>query len=267
MTEQKIYQSVKLDWGMVSLLIGEMISSILHRTVRCKTSHEELDFWAAEALFGRFSIDDLQAMLDYVGADGAMRLNTLTFDSEDTASIDMDLARALLRQKIKTSWKAESASDDGLWLMGVDEDAMELPELDGDLCFIDNIAVDLRALLPKDELLDSLFEDGGTVSALSGVCDRYVRLCGNELYWSYPITDGQYNGVYFVLVQEGVLCLPYYEIDKECFEMFERDGVRLLTAEEMSYFIGEWERYSEMLCPAMESLYKNLTMREKENGT
>lgn len=267
MTEQKLYQSVKLEWGMVSLLIGEMISGLLHRTVRCKTSHDELDYWAAEALFGHFTIDDLESLLNYVGADGEMRLNTLTFDSEDTASVDMDLARALLRKKIKTSWKAEFAAEDGLWLMGVDADAMELPEPDGNICFIDNTAVDLRTLLPKDELLDSLFGDGGTVSTLSELCDQYVRLYGNELYWAYPITDGRYNGVYFVLVQEGALCLPYYEIDRECFELFERDGVRLLTAGEMSYFIREWEQNSEILCSAMKSIHNNLTMREKENGT
>lgn len=257
------YRSLKLDWGQVSLLIDQMASAILHRTVRCRSSRDDYDFWSVNLIDGRFTADELKALLDAVCADGEMRRATLGMDTSDTPLLDMDLSRALLLKKLQTNCMAECPCEDGLWLMGVESEALCLPEPDKEIIFIDGMAVDLRILWPKDEFIDMLFERGGTVGALSETCNRYVHLYRNELYWSYPITDGEHNGVYFVLVREGVLCLPYNEIDPDCFEIFEKDAIRLLTAEDMRWFISDWERMSHLLMTAMTSMEKHLEEVER----
>ncbi len=256
-------RSLKLPWGQVSLLIGQMVSAILQRTVRLRSSHDDYDFWAVSGVSNRFSINDLNTLLEAVNADTATRLSALSMDTADTESLDMGLSRALLLKKLHTTCMAECPCEDGLWLMGIDEETLSLSEPDPNICFIDSIAVDLRTLWPKDEFIEMLFNAGGTVGALSETSNRYVNLYGNELYWSYPITDGEHNGVYFVLVQEGVLCLPYYEIDRDCYEIFDKDGVRLLTAQEMGYFIQDWEEASRLLLKAMTSLQEHLKEAEK----
>lgn len=256
-------RSLKLPWGQVSLLIGQTASAILHRTVRLRSSHDDYDFWSVSALYDRFSIDDLNALLNAVNADSETRLSALAMDTSETSSLDMGLSRALLLKKLHTTCMAECPCEDGLWLMGIDEETLRLPDPDPGICFIDGMAVDLWTLWPKDEFIEKLFDAGGTVGALSELCDRYVNLHGNEFYWSYPITDGEHNGVYFVLVQEGVLCLPYYEIDRDCFEIFEKDDIRLLTAQEMGYFIQDWEEASRLLMAAMTSLQEHLKEADK----
>lgn len=263
MTKETEYQSLLLNWGQVSLLIGQIASEILHRSIHCRSASDDYDFWAANTIHGRFSFADLTALLDAVNANGETRLSALGQDTEDTSSLDMELARALLQKKLNTTWKAECPVKEGLWLMGVDTLTLEPPTWEDDLLFVDGIAVDLRTLWPKNEFIAMLFEAGGTVGNLSEICKRHVNLYGNELYWAYPITDGEHNGAYFVLVQEGVLCLPYYEIDKDCFEIFEKDDVRLLTAEDMQYFISDWERANGLLMSAMTSLQNHLRRGEQ----
>ena len=124
----------------------------------------------------------------------------------------------------------------------------------------------MDALLPMDELIEQLFDAGGSETDLVNVCDRYVKQFGNQLFWSYPISNGEYNGVCFVLVREGILCLPYDVIDREEYEFFERDGVRLLSAEEMGYFISEWKRASRELEEVMDSFMNYLKERERNES-
>ena len=46
--------------------------------------------------------------------------------------------------------------------------------------------------------------------------------------------------------------------------IFERDGVRLLTAEEMGYFISDWKRESNALEKVM-SIFKNYLKARERN--
>ena len=207
MTKETEYRSLKLVWGQVSMLIGQMASTILHRTVRCRCSHDDYDYWSADSIHGRFTVKELTTLLDAVGATGEDRLKALMMDTQDTASLDMDLCRALLMQRLRTTCLTERPCEDGLWLIGVDTRQLDLPAREDNILFVDGIAVDLRTLWTKDEFAGMLFDAGGTVGDLSEICKRYVNLYGNELYWSYPITDGRHNGVLSSLLRDrpGVL--------------------------------------------------------------
>ena len=49
----------------------------------------------------------------------------------------------------------------------------------------------------------------------------------------------------------------------DCFEIFEKYDIRLLTAEDMRWFISDWERMSHLLMTAMTSMEKHLEEVER----
>ena len=68
---------------------------------------------------------------------------------------------------------------------------------------------------------------------------------GTPLYWVYPLTDGSFNGCYFVAVREGILAISYDMIDCDDHEVFEKESARLCSAEELGWFLADWKRFSE----------------------
>ena len=256
---RNILQTLKLRWDEVGTLTGSVISVVLKRDVTCRAALDDYNYWTVSDTAGRFSHDDLDILLDYVEASREIREITFHGDSDTTVALDMGLAQALLKKKLNTSWEQELIKEDGLWLIGVDPEHLNY----AGTITVDGKIISMDALWSKEELVEQLFDAGGSEADLSDVCDRYVKQYGNQLYWSYPITDGEYNGVYFVLVQEGVLCLPYNVIDREEYEFFERDGVRLLSAEEMGYFISDWKQASQELEEVMDSFMNYLKARER----
>ena len=257
---KQIYQTLKLNWEEIGTLTGTMISVVLKRDVTCRAAFDDYNYWTVSDTAGRFSHDDLDMLLDYVDADSEIRKIVFGFDSDTTEALDMELSQALLRKKLNTAWERELVTEDGLWLVGIDSGRLNYT---GTITISGRI-ISMDTLWPKDEFVKRLFEAGGSEADLSDLCDRYVKQYGNQLYWPYPISDGEYNGVYFVLVQEGVLCLPYDEIDKDEYEIFEEDGVRLLTAEEMGYFISDWKRESCELEKVM-NIFRNY-LKARENN-
>ena len=257
-----ILQTLKLGWEEVGTLIGSVISVVLKREVTCRAALDDYNYWTVSDTAGRFSHDDLDILLDYVEASREIREITFHGDSDTTMALDMGLSQALLKKKLNTSWEQELITEDGLWLVGIDPEHLNY----AGTITIEGKIISMDALLPMDELVEQLFDAGGSEADLSDVCDRYVKQFGNQLFWSYPISNGEYNGVCFVLVREGILCLPYDVIDREEYEFFERDGVRLLSAEEMGYFISEWKRASRELEEVMDSFMNYLKERERNES-
>lgn len=85
---------------------------------------------------------------------------------------------------------------------------------------IDNLCIDLSKLKSKKELIAQFEENGATHSSLMDFCEEYMEQYHNELCWHYPITDELHLGVFFVLVSEGVFCIPYDEVDNMDYELF-----------------------------------------------
>ena len=235
---KQICQTLKLSWEEVGSLAGQVISAVLDREVICCGGFDDYDYWTVSKADGRFNRDDLNSLLDFVEAGSEIREIVFGGDSDTTEALDMELSQALL----------------------IDAGCLNY----AGTITINGRIISMDTLWPKDEFVELLFEAGGSEADLSDLCDRYVKQYGNQLYWPYPISDGEYNGVYFVLVQEGVLCLPYDEIDKDEYEIFEEDGVRLLTAEEMGYFISDWKRESCELEKVM-NIFRNY-LKARENN-
>lgn len=70
-------------------------------------------------------------------------------------------------------------------------------------------------LLSKDELLEELKSGGETDRAMASIRHYEEEIAGQELMWWYPISLGSCAGAFIVPVKEGVLCVPYDEMDRE----------------------------------------------------
>ena len=79
---------------------------------------------------------------------------------------------------------------------------------------INGAELDMEELRSRQELMAYFNENGPTHSALMDFCEEYREKYGNELCWSYPISDGKHLGTFLVLVKEGILSLPYDDADK-----------------------------------------------------
>ena len=64
------------------------------------------------------------------------------------------------------------------------------------------------------------------------------------------------------MCSDGVLCLPYDQMDTEYFEYFELEDARLLEPESIEYFIEDWVRFSADLVNAMKAM--QIWMSKKE---
>jgi len=119
---------------------------------------------------------------------------------------------------------------------------------------INGIAIDTSKLPTKQALLEHLEEDGATDRGLVELRGEQYELFGNELMWHYPISDGYHAGVVIVAVQEGFLCLPYHEMTKEDYELFELDKAELHDVDSLETFIFDWTNFSEDLLCALNDM-------------
>ena len=247
MNQFERYTTLKLELSRVAWYLGNLLSALLGREIHCTAKAEDDIYWSIAAIDDRFSNCEVISLIRYVGGDATMIRQCIPPDSNSSRSLGMELCEELLKHVLKLEWKKEFITEDALWLLGDWPDMVQLPEVDENLIFIDSRVIDCSKLMPKDEFVEKLFEDGGTFTALTTLCENNEVDFGTPLYWMHPYTDGLYNGCYFVLVREGVLVLSYDAIDWEDHEVFDRESVRLCDAKEMWDFAWEYhKRTSEM---------------------
>ena len=242
------FNTLKLELSRVAWYLGNLLSALLGRQITCAANAEDDSYWSISAENDRFSNTEVVELIQYVGGDATMIRRCIPPDANSSRSLDMDLCRALLKHVLKLDWELEFVTKDALWILGHWQEPMKLPEVDANLIFIDSKIIDCRKLMPKDTFIEKLFDEGGTFTALTDLCEENELDFGTPLYWMHPYTDGLYNGCYFVLVQEGILALSYDAIDWEDHERFERESARLCSYEEMYDFAYEFQlRTTEMM--------------------
>ena len=123
--------------------------------------------------------------------------------------------------------------------------------------------IDTAKLATQAEVLELLWENGGTYAGLSSLRDRYHKEFGNELVWHYPISEGYHMGVHIVCVQEGFLALPYNSMDAEECEIFELENAAFLDSEALEFFINDWRLYSDDLLAALCAMEQVMRGREQ----
>lgn len=262
MNEIQKFSALKLPWEQVSRYVGSMVSAILERDIICSTKGEDDNYWSVAAEDYRFTNVEIVRLVKAVDGNEHMLSHALPIDSNTSKSLEMELCRALLQRALDLAWDTEFVAEDALWVADqFPEDAM-IPEPNRHLLYVDSKVIDCRELVPMKEFVDKLFDEGGTFTDLTNLCETYEFQYGTPLYWLHPFTDGKYNGCYFVLVQEGVLILSYDEIDGCDHEVFIRDSARLCDAEEMRCFLTEWNLRSTVLAGTISSLLNFLERKE-----
>ena len=111
-----------------------------------------------------------------------------------------------------------------------------------------NMELDPAKLPTKCELLDRIREAGGTDRALAFLREEQMETYHNELIWRYPISEASAAGGFVTPVREGILWIPYHEMDREEGEILLLQDACLLDADACSYMADDYQSYAEELC-------------------
>ena len=131
MNNQRIYNTVKLEWDRVAICMEEILGMILATNIRCEVQCEDKDYWSVAATNHVFTIPEIRRLLMTVQAPECWYDSNIPTDAETSKSLDMDLCRALLQEILKSHWVEELVKEDALWMIGVDNTQFNLPEKRG----------------------------------------------------------------------------------------------------------------------------------------
>ena len=101
------------------------------------------------------------------------------------------------------------------------------------------------------ELLAEIAENGGTDAALAKLREQQMEKYHNELIWRYPISQGSAAGGFIMPVREGILWLPYDEMEKEAGEILLTDDADLLDEVACETMADEYSSYADELCDVL----------------
>lgn len=111
-----------------------------------------------------------------------------------------------------------------------------------------NMELDPMKLPTKHELLVRIRDDGGTDRALANIREEQTEMYRQELMWRYPISEGTSAGGFVTPVREGILWIPYNEMEREEGEILVLEEARLLSADECHIMTDDYRFYADGLC-------------------
>lgn len=177
----------------------------------------------------------------------------------------MTVSQLLLRRNLGYAWECLHLAEDSFWILGV----KDTPETD-DFIKIGSQRFSLDELKSRQEVLEHLRENGASHRALMDICGEYMEKYQNELCWYYPTTDELHLGTFLLLVKEGVLSLPFNEVDSVDYERFCLEDACLCDAASINLLIADWYRFDSDLRHAMEGMRRYYEKKEavgNENKT
>lgn len=249
---EKLYPTRKLTWLEAAKLAQCRVEEILHIDVSCRMCLEDESYWTLYSPTYQFTIGELERLLQAVPATKEVWEETIPQEGNVSRSLGMELSRLLLKQALHSEWAHEHCTEEALWLLDYRNNPGKGPQ--EPVLFLPNAYIPVSRLCHQKELLNYLDSHGRTYSDLMNFCDRYLEDFHNSLCWCYPISDGNHMGRYLVPVREGVLSLPYDQVDPEDFEILCLEDSRLCSGKELSCYLNDWNTYSESLCQALYNL-------------
>ena len=113
-----------------------------------------------------------------------------------------------------------------------------------------------RTLNPEElptmkKLLSEIDENGGTDAALAGLREKQYRQYCCELIWRYPISQGDSAGGFLMPVREGILWIPYDEMEKEAGEILRTCDAVLMDEAACRAYADDFRAYADELCSAL----------------
>lgn len=244
-----ILSTGRLDWDTVSRILEESVHELLGKKIRIRAWAEDTDYWGAISLNYRFSLNDLNRLMDSVQANNTVRLRTLPEDDTTTNSFGMDLGELLLKRKLQADWTELHISSPFLWLLGYTSIHTHPYTATG---FLNSLPKE--KLMSTEDVKDYLYRNGCSDRALSEIREAYLEEFGNELCWRYPISDEKHLGAFILVVQEGFLHIPYDCVYYEPYELLEMDDIALHDAGSLALLLADWTNLSEDLVDAMTAM-------------
>ena len=101
------------------------------------------------------------------------------------------------------------------------------------------------------KLLSEIDENGGTDAALAGLRERQYKQYCCELIWRYPISQGDSAGGFLMPVREGILWIPYDEMEKEAGEILRTSDAVLMDEAACAAYAEDFRAYADELCSAL----------------
>lgn len=255
----ELKETMKLSWEDVATMISAQLFKMLGSSFTCGASCDGDGYWGI-TLTVPISVSELiRALMESENAHQT-QIKKILKGVSTTQSIDMELSEMLLKNYLGQDWESSFCNDTGIFLMNpygreFFSNYKKTIKLNDDRILV-------SSLKNLKELLEYLQENGATHEALMDFCKDYRELYNNELCWSYPISDGKHQGTFLVMVQEGVLSLPYDDIDKESYEIFCLEDARMCKLDDLDIFLSDWKRFSDDLQSSISQMMEYLRLQE-----
>ena len=249
--KNKELKTVRLSWDFVSACIEKELKKLLNIEVQCNASASEWDYWAVRFSAGEIEASKLYLLFEKVGLHKIEDQQESLPEEGATAvrSIGMRLAEAILKNYLGYTWQ-QILADEYLWLIGVDN-----------RCFlIGGVRLESCYFPTKEELCTILSQNGAHTRTLTTYyLDKPYKAF---LFWDYkaPIYGG--SGGVFVLVREGLVFIPYWEIDKTDGERLLLDQMINVQLNDIDKFIFNWKNRSDEFVHTMYELKAYLGLKE-----
>ena len=251
---------VKMSWDTVASFVTYSLAHILELNYPCTAHSDAPDYWAIQ-LEDRMSLDKLEKICSYVGATDEERRETLPTDKAEsdrgTKSLGMSIASKLLRLKIGYSWEEAFPTEEALWLVGCKKN--ESFSIMGSTVYLD-------MLKSKEDLLGFMMAHGCNHNSIHQFTKDYQDRYQSQLFWHVPYSyAGDHLGVYFVLVKEGVLMLPYDDADKISGAKFHPEDATFVNAATVYKYFHDFNSFASNVDCGLESLNEFLQTRESND--
>ena len=254
-------KALKVDWMEVSKIIEIELEKILGRKISCEAGMDDGDYWAVRFSKERLPMADLYKLLDEIDATPDQSLDSIPLQEEhadSVCSIGMDVCVILLKRHIGYTWQAIHIDEECLWILGqMSEEASSKDKIR-----ITGSYIWLSELRSRMEVMDILIEKGFSYKTLRTICEEYHQKYQSGLCWKYPISDGKHLGIFILLVKEGLLRIPYDEVNKADKEILCKDDICLIDRVAMESLVCNWYHFDEELRHALSDLKRYLQKRE-----
>lgn len=254
-------EAIKLTWAEVAEMIRTELQKIIGRDIFCVAKSDDDTYWDIRFPLERLPLSDLHRILEVMDATDRQRELSLPPEeghTDSVGSLSMTVSQLLLRKNLGYDWECLHFAEDSLWILGI-QDPLET----NDYIKIGNRHFLLGELKSSQEVLDHLHENGASHTALMDVCEEYMEKYQNELCWHYPTTDELHLGTFLLLVKEGVLSLPFNEVDSVDYELFCLEDAHLCDAASINLLIADWYRFDSDLRQAMEEMRRYYERKER----
>ena len=254
---------IKLTWSEVAEMVRTELRKIIGRDVFCVAKSDDDTYWDISFPLERLPLSDLHRILEALDATDSQRDLSLPPEedhADSVSSLSMTVSQLLLRRNLGYDWECLHLAEDSFWILGV-KDAPET----NDFIKIGSQRFPLGELKSRQEVLDYLRENGASHTALMDICEQYREKYQNELCWHYPTTDELHLGTFLLLVKEGVLSLPFNEVDSVDYELFCLEDACLCDAASIDLLIADWYCFDADLRHAMEGMRRYYEKKEGQN--